>query len=170
MTRPATLIVCKSVHHHNTWQLAECLAEVLAADVVEPEAVTSEQISRYDLIGFGSGVYYGRMHPTLLEVLRCLRRRKGDGHGSGVAAFVFSTSGLPVFSRLWHWPLKVRLAREAVPVIGEFACRGFDSWGPLFLIGGLNRHHPDARDLEQARRFARRLLATWESVSSAQAA
>ncbi len=170
MTRPATLIVCKSVHHHNTWQLAECLGEVLAADVVDPEAVTSELISRYDLIGFGSGVYYGRMHPTLFEVLRCLRRRKGGGHGSGVAAFVFSTSGLPVFSPLWHRPLKARLAREAVPIIGEFACRGFDSWGPLFLIGGLNRHHPDARDLEQARQFARRLLTTWESISPSQAA
>jgi hypothetical protein len=57
-----------------------------------------------------------------------------------------------------------------VPIIGEFACRGFDSWGPLFLIGGLNRHHPDARDLEQARQFARRLLTTWESISPSQAA
>jgi hypothetical protein len=75
-----------------------------------------------------------------------------------------------VFSRLWHWPLKARLAREAVPVIGEFACRGFDSWGPLFLIGGLNWHHPDARDLEQARQFARRLLVQWERVSPSQAA
>ena len=170
MTRPATLIVCKSVHHHNTWQLAECLGEVLAADVVDPEAVTGDQISRYDLIGFGSGVYYGRMHPALLEVLRCLSRSTENRGGRGIPAFVFSTSGLPVFSPLWHWPLKARLAREAVPVIGEFACRGFDTWGPLFLVGGLNRHHPDARDLEQARQFARRLLATWESISPSQAA
>jgi hypothetical protein len=62
------------------------------------------------------------------------------------------------------------LTRAAIPVIGEFACRGFDSWGPLWLFGGLNRKHPDVRDLERSRRFAKQLLAGWESRQRCRAA
>jgi flavodoxin len=46
------------------------------------------------------------------------------------------------------------LARKGFAVLGEFACRGFDTWGPLWLTGGLNKSHPDDRDLDRARRFA----------------
>ena len=73
---------------------------------------------------------------------------------AGRAAFVFSTSGLPFLSRLWHWPTKSRLARRGFRVIGEFSCRGFDTVGPLWLMGGLHRGHPNARDLSRAAEFA----------------
>lgn len=52
--------------------------------------------------------------------------------------FIFTTPGLPFLAKLWHWPLKTVLAKKGYDVIGEFACRGFDTWGPLWLIGGLN--------------------------------
>jgi len=46
-------------------------------------------------------------------------------------------------------------AVEGYEISGEFSCRGFDTWGPLWLTGGLNRKHPDDRDLQRARDFAR---------------
>jgi hypothetical protein len=49
------------------------------------------------------------------------------------------------------------LERKGFDVVGEFHCRGFDSWGPLWLAGGINRRHPDAQDLDRAADFARRL-------------
>ena len=42
-------------------------------------------------------------------------------------------------------------------MIGSFACRGFDTWLPLRLIGGVNKGHPDEDDLARAREFARDL-------------
>jgi hypothetical protein len=36
----------------------------------------------------------------------------------------------------------------------EIACGGYDTWGPLWLAGGLNKKHPDGLDLERARKFA----------------
>ena len=67
--------------------------------------------------------------------------------------------GLPLLTQFWHGPLKADLARRGFRVVGEFHCRGFDTWGPLGYIGGINRGHPDDRDLERAAGFARRLLA-----------
>jgi hypothetical protein len=72
-------------------------------------------------------------------------------------AFVFSTSGLPFLAKLWRGPLKKLLARKGFEVVWGFSCRGFDTWGPLSLTGGLNWRHPNERDLAKAREFAGRV-------------
>lgn len=46
------------------------------------------------------------------------------------------------------------VAREKSAVIaGEFGCRGFDTFGPFKLIGGIAKGRPSQADLENARRF-----------------
>lgn len=150
------LILCTSVHHQNTARVARAMADVLRADVARPEDVPFTSVAEYDLVGFGSGVYYGRMHPALGDWLRGLP----DGSAPSRPAFVFSTSGLSFLAKAWHAPLRRLLERKGFDVVAEFSCRGFDSWGPLWLAGGLNRTHPDERDLGRARAFAGRLLGT----------
>lgn len=150
------LIVVKSVHHGNTAQVAHAMAEVLGAECAAPEELPYTRLDRCRLIGFGSGVYYGRMHKALLDWLRGLP----DAPEARKHAFVFSTSGLPFLAKLWHAPLKKLLARKGFEVVGEFTCRGFDTWGPLWLTGGLNWRHPNERDLARARQFAGRVVAS----------
>lgn len=154
ITSGKSLILCKSIHHQNTAQIARVMAQVLNADVASPEEVPYTSLSDCGLFGFGSGVYYGRLHTALYAWLHglpaCRKALK--------PAFVFSTSGLPLLWKAWHAPLKKLLIQKGFDVVGEFACRGFDTWGPLWLAGGLNRKHPDARDLERAREFAHKLV------------
>ena len=153
MSGPACLIVVKSVHHQNTAQVAHAMAEVLGAECAAPEELPYTSLDQCRLVGFGSGVYYGRMHEALFDWLRGLP----DAPEATKPAFVFSTSGLAFLAKLWHGPLKKLLARKGFEVVGEFACRGFDTWGPLWLTGGLNLRHPDERDLARAREFAGRV-------------
>jgi flavodoxin len=147
------LLMVTSVHHGNTARVAAAMAEVLDGEVAAPEAVPFTAISDARLVGFGSGVFYGRMHPALLAWLRGLP----DARTPSTPAFIFSTSGLPFLAWLWHWPLRRLLIQKGFRLVGEFACRGFDTWGPLWLVGGLNRQHPDDHDLDRARAFARRI-------------
>ena len=42
-------------------------------------------------------------------------------------------------------------------VLGRFACRGYDTFGPFKLIGGMAKGHPDADDLQRARAFIQAL-------------
>ena len=153
MIGPRCLLLCQSVHHGNTAKVAEAMAGVLGAEVASPESVPYTVLSDYGLLGFGSGVYYGRMHEALFEWLRGLP----DAPEATKLSFVFSTSGLPFLATFWHRPLKHALASKGYEVVGEFACRGFDTWGPLWLTGGLNWRHPNERDLQRAREFAGRV-------------
>ena len=89
-------------------------------NVALTEETPYTSLDQYRLVGFGSGVYYGRMHDTLFEWLRDLP----DAPEATKPAFVFSTSGLPFLAKLWHAPLKKLLARKGYDVVGEFACRG----------------------------------------------
>lgn len=72
MIGPRCLLLCQSVHHGNTAKVAQAMAGVLGAEVASPESVPYTSLSDYGLLGFGSGVYYGRMHEALFEWLRGL--------------------------------------------------------------------------------------------------
>ena len=150
MSHPRCLILCKSVHHGNTAKVAGAIGSVLDAEIASPEEVSYTSLGQYVLIGFGSGVYYGQMHEALHDWLRGLP----DAPVPTVPAIVFSTAGLPWLSGLWHKPLHRLLNRKGFRVVGEFSCGGYDTWGPLWLIAGLNRTHPDERDLDRAKVFS----------------
>ena len=152
--KPKTLLVYKSVHHGNTAQIAREIAGVLGADCVSPAECRYERLAGCELLGIGSGVYYGRVHDELWRWVQDLPAE----HAEYMQVFVFTTSGLPVLAKLWTRPLIAILAKKGYPVIGEFACRGFDTWGPLWLTGGLNWRHPNERDLARAREFAGRVV------------
>jgi len=94
------------------------------------------------VIGFGSEIYFGKHHKSLFELvdkLPILNKK----------AFVFSTSGvsnkLNFLNNISHWttnfqnPLKEKLIKKGFKIIGEFNCRGFDTFGPFKLIGGINK-------------------------------
>jgi flavodoxin len=147
------LIIYVSVHHGNTEKVAKVMANILDADLLQLEQADSSTLEQYDLIGFGSGVYFGKHHKSLLdfvEILPMLRNKK---------AFIFSTSGLRKIRFIHNFDklLKQKLQRKGFDIIGEFSCRGFDTYRATKLVGGINKGRPDAKDLKQADDFARSL-------------
>jgi flavodoxin len=144
------LILCTSVHHGNTARVADAIAGELGAEVAAPASILYTSIRARPLVGIGSGVYYGRMHESIIDWLQGLP----DDPEPTTPAFVFSTSGLPWLAWIWHRPVRRLLGRKGFRVVGEFSCGGFDTWGPLWLLGGLNKKHPDDSDLNRGRRFA----------------
>ena len=54
------LIIYKSVFHGNTKKMAIAMAEVLNAKFLDVENVDIKMIEEYDLIGFGSGIFYDK--------------------------------------------------------------------------------------------------------------
>ncbi|QDA32101.1 flavodoxin [Thermococcus indicus] len=147
-----TLIVYVSIHHRNTEKITKAMAEVLGADLVKPWKTEPNELLKYDLIGFGSGIYWWRHHWGLFKLVESLPRMDGK------KAFIFSTAGMNI---RWynHRKLKKALRKKGFKVVGEFSCRGWDTNGWLAKIGGLNKGHPNDRDVAEARRFAERLKA-----------
>ncbi len=145
----SSILLCKSVHHQNTRSVADRIAKVLGATVVDPDD-TAPTLVDVDLLGIGSGIYYGLFHRSIRQWLKRLPENAGAGH----RAFVFSTSGLPFLAPLYHLPLRRTLRKKGFDIVGDFCCRGHDTFGPLWILGGLNRKHPDEKDLCRAERFA----------------
>ena len=147
-----SLIVCVSKSHGNTRRVADRMAEVLGAEVVEPEAVDPATLGQYDLVGFGSGIYYMAVDARLRDLIRHLERV------DGVRAFTFFTSGARQVPLLdCNKPVRKQLESKGFEVLGSFSCRGFDTVGPFGFIGGINRGRPNDHDLDRAAAFADRL-------------
>jgi len=147
-----TLIVCVSVHHGNTRQVAEAIGETLGAAVVKPEEVASTDVASYDLVGMGSGIYGMTFHSRLWRFARSLPKV------SGTPVFLFATSGSPeLFWRPATMVLSRLLRFKGYRIVGTFSCRGFDTFGPLRLVGGFNKGRPSQADLTAARAFASQL-------------
>ncbi len=149
------LIVCVSKSHGNARRVAERMAEVLDADVVEPESVDPETLSQYDLVGFGSGIYYMAVDDRLRKLIR---RLPSLPTVANVRAFTFFTSGAREVPLLdYNKPVRKHLEAKGFEVIGSFSCRGFDTIGPFGFIGGINRGRPNDHDLDRAAAFAARM-------------
>ena len=147
------LIIYISVHHGNTERVAKVMANILDADLLQMKQVGASMLEQYDLIGFGSGIYFGKHHKSLLDfvdMLPMLRNKK---------AFIFSTSGLRKIQFIHNFdkPLKEKLQRKDFDIIGEFSCRGLDTYRATKLVGGVNKGRPDTEDLKQAEDFAKSL-------------
>ena len=148
----ATAIVYASVHHGSTRKLAESLSAELGADLFTVEEATNMDLNHYELVGLGSGIYFGRHDPSLCKLADSWQRPPGR-------VFIFSTAGLPFLRWFQHASLRKRLIKQGCEVVSEFCCRGWDTVGPLWLMGGINRKHPNANDLNRALQFARQLRA-----------
>jgi flavodoxin len=146
------LLICVSVSHGNTAAVARAMAEVLDAEIREPEEVDPQTLDDFDVVGFGSGMFYGSHHRRLREYVEQLPMARDT------RAFVFATAGTGrLQSRPWQSSLEGVLAEKGYDVVGSFVCPGFDTWLPLNLVGGINKGRPNARDLTRARGFAERI-------------
>ncbi|MCK4330497.1 flavodoxin family protein [candidate division WOR-3 bacterium] len=157
-----TLIIYISIHHKNTERIAKVMAEVLEAPLVKPREIDINSLAEYDLLGFGSGIYFGKHHKSLLKLVDKLPNLKGR------KVFVFSTSGVSNAGNFihnirhkvsnFHIPLREKLVKKGLVIVGEFTCKGFDTVGPFKLIGGISKGRPNEKDLKQVKIFARTLL------------
>lgn len=145
--------MCVSEHHGNTKRIAESISEVLGSEILNPYECELDQFGKYDLIGLGSGIYHSRHHKSIFRLLsHCENVSDKD-------SFIFSTSGFPENRHLndYNDNLISAMGGKGFNILGVFSCRGYDTWGPFGMIGGINKGHPDYKDISKAKSFAKRM-------------
>ena len=137
-----------SRHHGNTRKVAEAMALEGGADLIDVTTRQTVRLEEYDCVGFASGIYGFEFHRAVTAFARqYLPERK------------------PVFFVCTYGALRgagakelESLARErGCPVLGTFGCKGYDTFGPFRLVGGIAKGHPDEQDLNNARAFYREM-------------
>jgi flavodoxin len=146
-----TLIICFSYHHKNTLKIASVFAKTLEAEVKLVTEVDSNALSDVELVGFGSGISFGKHYKQLLDFVQKLPAVTNK------KAFIFSTSGQTGKTSSFHQALRETLQTKGFSIAGEFNCAGFDTYGFLKILGGIQKGHPDEEDLKNAEAFAQGL-------------
>ena len=143
-----TAICYYSRHHGNTLKVLEAMAGEGKVDLIDVTARQAVRLEAYDCVGFASGIYGFEFQKAVVEFAR-----------------QYLPQGKPVFFVYTYGGAKgtgpkavAEIAKErSCPVLGEYSCKGYDTFGPFKLVGGIAKGHPDQRDLDNARKFYREI-------------
>lgn len=142
-----TAIIYYSEHHGNTKKLLDAIA---AADpevvLIDAAVYGAADLYGFDRVGLASGIYYGNFAKQVIQFA-------WDNLPEGMPVFFIYTYGALMGNFL-------RGIREVTRVkncweLGEYRCRGFDTFGPFKRIGGIAKGHPTQEEIEGAARFYR---------------
>ncbi|MDX1359490.1 MAG: flavodoxin domain-containing protein, partial [Clostridia bacterium] len=131
-------------------KIADVIGRVLDADVMDASQFSPSEFNKYDLIGFGSGIYDGGFHKYLLKIidgLPSLESRK---------VFLFSTAGV-IYDKS-HREIREKLLSKNADIVDEFYCKGLNKNSFLKYIGGMNKGRPNAGDINRAESFAGKMI------------
>ena len=139
-------IVYASVHHGNTEKLVKRIAEECRVDLIDAIKQKNADLSNYDMIGFASGIYYSKFHQLILKFSE-------ENLSVDKKVFLICTYG----GSANYKSIEQILNKKHASVVGKFGCKGYDTFGPFKLVGGIAKGHPDEEDMKNAVDFVKGL-------------
>ena len=138
------ILIYASKHHGNTYKLAKAISEKYEIAMIDATKESIVDLQEYEVIGFASGIDFGKFYeeienfaeanlPIKKEVFflyTCAMERKG-----------FTNS-----------IREIALKKDAI-ILGEYGCKGYNTYGPWQLIGGMNKNHPTEAEIVEVVNF-----------------
>ncbi len=145
----STCIIYYSKHHGNTKKLLDAIKaadpEVVLIDSTEKHEA---DLNGYDRIGFASGVYYSKFAEQVLTFAKVNLPAQKD-------VFYLATAGNPI---KMNFNSIAEIAKDKqCNELGRFQCKGFDTFGPFKLVGGIQKGHPTEEEIAEAVEFYKNL-------------
>ena len=134
-----TAIVYASTHHGNTKKLLDAIAAAYEVDLIDAVKIPEKDLNRYDRIGFESGIYYSKCHQAVLNFAAVNMPQNKQ-------TFFISTYG----GKAYYTSIEKALTAKNSVLLGKYGCKGYDTFGPFKLMGGLAKGHPDEVDIAGA--------------------
>lgn len=138
-----SLIIYGSHHHKSTEKLAYGIATAHSVDLWDAEKADNVDLSAYSMIGFASGIDFGRFYPAVTALAETLPEGK----------MVYALFTCARDNGKYGDEIREIAERKKCIYLGKFGCKGYNTYGPWKLIGGMNKGHPSEEDLENAVRF-----------------
>ncbi len=138
-----TAVVFYSKHHHNTEKLLKAIKANSKDDItlIDVTEVDSASLDDYDAVGFASGIYYSKFEKRVLEFAK-------NYLPSGKNVFFIYTSGSK--NKDYSKSIREAIQDKNANILGEYGCRGYDTYGPFKLIGGISKNHPNEEEINGA--------------------
>jgi len=143
------VIIYASIHHGSTKKLVEAIADHYDLAQIDATAQQQADLSEYDLIGFASGIDFGRFYDSVEQFLATNLPEDKK---------VFFLYTCAKVNHRFTEKIKAAAHEKRAIILGEYGCRGYNTYGPWKLIGGMNRNHPSEDEISNAVRFFASLL------------
>ena len=143
-----SMIVYASRHHGNTAKLVRYLSDRYGIVLMDAQAAQTLADEKYDLIGFASGIDFGKFYPEVTALAKKL------SPGKGIYALYTCAKDQAKYGSEIEEIARQRGCRY----LGKYGCKGYNTYGPLKIIGGMNKAHPDAEELEKACVFYEQIM------------
>ena len=144
-----TILIYASKHHGNTYKLAKAISDKYEIAMIDATKETIVDLQEYEVIGFASGIDFGTFYEEIEK---------------------FAKNNLPIKKKVFflytcamerkeftNSMKKIVLEKEAA-ILGEYGCKGYNTYGPWKLIGGMNKKHPTIDEINEAIKFIETIL------------
>lgn len=145
-----TAICYYSAHHGNTRKLIEAMSQGHDVDLIPVTQRQTVRLDDYDLIGFASGIYGFEIHKSVVDFAR-------QYLPEGKKIFLVYTYGAQKGKAADA--LKKLAAEKHADLVGEYGCKGYDTFGPFQWVGGIAKGHPTDEELRRGRALFEQWLA-----------
>ena len=125
------VIIYASTHHGSTKKLVDAISDKY--DIIQIDALMQKKadLSQYDIIGFASGIDFGKFYPSVEEFL------ENNLPKSKKVFFLYTCA--KVSDRFTKAIKEKALEKDSI-ILGEYGCKGYNTYGPWKLIGGMNKN------------------------------
>ena len=144
-----TVIIYASTHHGSTRKLVEAIAEKYDITLIDAAKQQWTDLTEYDLIGFASGINFGKFYGSVEQFLK-------NNLSENKRVFFLYTCA-KVSSRFTE-SIRAEAVKKGAVLLGEYGCRGYNTYGPWKVIGGMNKNHPTEDEQNDAVRFFETLI------------
>lgn len=137
-------IIYASTHHGNTKKLVDAICRIYPVTKIDATVQSQADLSQYDLIGFASGIDFGKFYGPVEQFLKDnLPERKQ----------VFFLYTCAMLRDGFTKTIQEAAMQKNALCLEKYGCRGFNTYGPWKLIGGMNKGHPNKEEIEGAVAF-----------------
>ncbi|MDY6324974.1 MAG: flavodoxin domain-containing protein [Catonella sp.] len=145
-----TVILYYSKHHGNTKKLVDAIAKSDDIDLIDVTETTSADLSGYDKIGIASGIYAGQFPKPMVKFVE-----SNLPEGKPVFIIITSASG----SEGYFNSMIKKVEGKGCKIIGKYSARGYCTWGPFKIVGGVSKERPTEEEISGAVDFYKKLSA-----------
>ena len=144
----STAILYYSTHHGNTKKLLDAIAAENEVTLIDITKDKDPDLSGYDRIGLASGIYYSNYAKPFIAYAE-------KNLPEGKLVFFIYTHGAPKGNFLEG--IRAVTQKKNCPELGAYHCKGYDTFGPFKVVGGIAKGHPTEAELKAAVRFYKEL-------------
>ena len=136
-----TIIIYASKHHGNTYKLVKAISDKHMIKMIDVCKHPVVDLQEYDVIGFASGIDFGKFYDEIEKFAK-------ENLPANKQVFFLYTCAMER-KGFTNSMKEIAMEKESF-ILGEYGCKGYNTYGPWKVIGGMNKNHPTEEEIVSA--------------------